>query len=224
MMQTKKTTLLLLKILEKVISDNWLHARFLNTLSYLEYIGSRKMMKSLPRQVLDKSFLSHINEEIRHSLLLKSFAQKLAKKNLAYKKKEMVAGSSANQYFQEVDHYSLKFAFSNPLLNYLYTTYVVEQRAVVFYSLYNEILQKKYFSFSLRAILKDEKQHLKDVEQHIKTLDSFWESHIDEITEFEHQRYFSLLIALEKACFYPDFLPSAFPRPSSVTQTKNLLL
>ena len=181
-------------------------------------------MKSLPSQVLNKSFLAHINEETRHSLLLKSFAQKLAKKSLSYETKEMIAGSSASDYFQEVDHYSLKFAFSNPVLNYLYTTYAVEQRALVFYSVYNEILQKKYFSFSLRAILKDEEQHLKEVEEKIKTLDPFWEPHIDEITEFEHQKYFSLLIEFEKALFYPDFLPSSFPRPSSVTATKNLLV
>lgn len=224
MMKTKKTTLLLLKILEKAVSDNSLHARFLNTLSYLEYIGSRKMIKSLSSEILNKSFLSHINEEIRHSLFLKSLAQKLAKKSLSYKAKEMIAGSSASHYFQEVDHYSLKFAFSKPLLNYLYTTYAVEQRALVFYSLYDELLQKKYFSFSLRSLLNDEKEHLQDVEQKIKTLDPFWENHIDEITEFEHQKYFSLLIELEKAIFYPDFLSPAFPRPSSIPATKNLLV
>ena len=206
-MRTKKTTLLLLKILEKAVSDSSLHSRFLNTLSYLEYIGSRKMMKSLPSQSLNKFFLDHIHEEIRHSLLLKGLAQKLAQKNLSFKKHEMIAGTAASHYFQEVDHYSIKFAFSNTILNYLYTTYAIEQRALIFYSLYNDILQKKYFSFSVKSILKDEKEHLAYVEKKIKTMDPLWENNLDEITEFEHQKYFSLLIELEKDIFYPDLIP-----------------
>ena len=132
MVRTKKTTLLLLRILEKVISEPKLHSRFLNTLSYLEYIGSRKMLKSLPAPILNKTFLSHINEEVRHSLFLKSLAENLAQKKLGFKQHEMIASQAGSDYFQGVDHFALKFSFSNPVLNYLYTTYAVEERATVF--------------------------------------------------------------------------------------------
>ena len=196
--RTKKTTLLLLKILETVTSHKDLHAKFLNTLSYLEYIGARKMLKSLPASILDKTFLEHINEEIRHSLFLKSLAQNLAKKSSSFKEQELIAGSTASHYFQEVDHYGLKFSFSNPVLNYLYTTYAIEQRAILFYSLYNDILKKKNFPFSMQTILNDELEHLDHVLKKIQEMDPFWEVNLEEISQFEHQKYFSFLINLEK--------------------------
>ena len=209
MLRTKKTTLLLLNILEKVSSDDSLHARFLNTLSYLEYIGSRKMLKSLPSSIFDKVLLDHVNEETRHSLILKSFAEKLAKKSMGFEEEELLIGESAKDYFQEVDHFSLKFGFNNPVLNYLYTTYAIEQRALVFYSLYNDILKKKGFPFSLSMILDDELKHLDAVFNQIKLKDFNWENNLDEINHFEHKKYFSFLIKLEQSVFgYENLLPT----------------
>ena len=201
----------MLKILETVTNNKKLHARFLNTLSYLEYIGSRKMLKSLPAEILNKSFLDHINEEVRHSLFLKNLAEKLEKASLGFKKQELIAGDSASHYFQEVDHYSLRFSFSNsnPILNYLYTTYAIEQRALIFYSLYNDILKKKSFPFSMQSILNDEAEHLDHVLKKIQKIDPFWEVHQEEISQFEHQKYFSLLISLEKEVSEPSPLISS---------------
>lgn len=200
-MRTKKTTLLLLKILEKIISDENLHSLWLNTLSYLEYIGARKMLKSLPAHILSKIFLEHIHEEARHSLFFKNLAQKIAQKDLSFKDHELLAHQAGSDYFQQVDHYSVKFSFSNPVINYLYTTYAVEQRALVIYSLYNEILQRKGFSFSLQPVLNDEQEHLDFVLKKIQKTDPLWEKNLEEISHFEHQKYFSWLITLERKVF-----------------------
>lgn len=200
-MQTKKTTLLLLKILEKIVSEKALHSRWLNTLSYLEYIGARKILKSLPSHILNKSFLEHIHEETRHSLFFKALAEKIAKKSLSFKDSELLASQAGNDYFQQVDHYTVKFSFSNPLISYLYTTYTVERRALLLYSLYNEILKKKKFPFSLQSVLNDEAEHLEFVFEKIQKADPLWEKNIEEIALFEHQKYFSFLIALEKDVF-----------------------
>ena len=197
-MQTKKTTLLLLNILEKIIANQSLHSLWLNTLSYLEYIGLRKMLKSLPASLLDKILLDHINEEARHSLFFKKLAQKTAQKNLSFRDEELLAPQTGRAYFQQVDHYSLKF-FSNPAVNYLYTTYAIEQRAVILYSLYNDLLKKKACFFSLQAVLNDESKHLDFVLQKIQETDPLWEKNLEDIAHFEHQKYFSFLIDLEKA-------------------------
>ena len=165
------------------------------------------MLKSLPAPLLNKVFLDHINEESRHSLFLKTIAQKLAEKSLGFKETELIAGSKASQYFQEVDHYALKFSFSNPVLNYLYTTYAIEQRAILFYSLYNDTLKKKSFQFSMQSILNDEASHLDYVLKKIQKMDPFWEKNLEEISQFEHQKYFSLLISLEKEISKPSFVP-----------------
>lgn len=206
-MLSKKTTLLLLKILEKITSDNSLHSRWLNTLSYLEYIGTRKMLKALPAHILDEKFLEHINEEARHSLFFKKLAHKqAAKKKIGFTEQEMIASQAASDYFQKIDHYLGKFSFSNPTLNYLYTTYIVEQRALVVYSLYDEILKRKSFAFSVQSVLNDEKDHLAFVFKEIQKWDPLWESHLEEARHFEHKKYFSLLIAFERDVFEIPFI------------------
>ena len=222
-MLTKKTTILLLKILEEVISDEKLHARWLNTLSYLEYIGTRKILKSFPAHELNKTFLEHINEEARHSLFFKKLAEKIAKKSLCFKSHELLAPKEGSDYFQQVDHYSVKFSFLNPMTSYFYTTYTVEQRALVVYPLYNELLKKKGFSFSIQSVLNDEKNHLEFVFKAIQKADPLWEKNLEEMRHFEHQKYFSFLNALEKDVFpltVVDSFPPLKKEPSSPYQQK----
>ncbi|MBC6415501.1 MAG: hypothetical protein GDA46_03825 [Bdellovibrionales bacterium] len=217
MLETKKTSLLLLNILEKITSDSSLHSRFLNTLSYLEYIGNRKMLKSLPSSILNHFFLDHINEESRHSLILKRLAQKVAEKDMTFRSDEMIASERAYNYFQEVDHYSLKFNFKDPVLNYFYTSYAIEQRALLFYSLYNDTLKKKSFPFSLDVILNDEIKHLRLISEQIQKRDENWQNNLDEISQFEHKKYFSLLVDLEKSVFN---IASPFPPYFSLKKNK----
>ena len=207
LMLSKKTTLLLLKILEKITSDSHLHSKWLNTLSYLEYIGTRKMLKALPAHTLNERSLEHIHEEARHSLFFKRLAKKQSsKKEIGFTEKEMIASQSASDYFQKIDHYLGKFLFSNPVLNYLYTTYIIEQRALVVYSLYDEVLKRKSFSFSIQSILNDEKDHLAFVFKEIQQWDPLWENHLEEVRHFEHKKYFSLLIAFEREAFDIPFI------------------
>ena len=214
-MFTKKTTLLLLKILEKITADKKIHSLWLNTLSYLEYIGARKILKSLPASILNKTFLQHIQEESRHSLFFKKLAENMAQKTLSFKKNELLASKSASNYFQQIDHYTLNFNPSHPVISYLYTTYVVEQRAMVVYSLYHEMLKRKGFSLSLQSVLNDEKDHLEYVFGKIKKTDPLWEKHLEDINHFEHQKYFSFLIALET-----EVLDKPYIHPFSPLQNK----
>lgn len=166
------------------------------------------MLKSLPAHILSRSFLDHINEEARHSLFFKRLAEKQAKTSLSFKEHEMLVPQSASDYFQKVDHYSMKFSFSNPVINYLYTTYIVEQRALALYSLYDEVLKKKQAGFSLRPVLNDEKKHLDFVFEKIQKTDPLWEKNLEEISYFEHQKYFSFLIALEEELLTKSSLAS----------------
>ena len=223
-MLTRKTTLLLLRILERVITQDSLHARWLNTLSYLEYIGTRKILKSLPSAILNKAFLEHIQEESRHSLFFKALAEKISGTEKGYKEHELIAGIAAKNYFKQVDHYSVKFSFSNPLVSYLYTTYVVEQRALAVYSFYQDLLKKSKKPFSIQAVLNDEKEHLDFVIQRLKGMDPLWQKNLDEISHFEHQKYFSLLVEVEKDVFelpqqHFQKLPMAKQAPSSLQES-----
>src|SRR3974390_92113 len=52
-----------------------LHARFLNTISLMEHIGSRKIMLSQGKSTLPESILRHLNEETRHAHFFRRAAE-----------------------------------------------------------------------------------------------------------------------------------------------------
>jgi hypothetical protein len=64
-------------LVERIVADPALHARWLNTFSYLEYVGFRKIVKSQRAEVLTAAILGHACEEGRHALGLKKLAIKL---------------------------------------------------------------------------------------------------------------------------------------------------
>ena len=55
-----------------VVADRALHARWLNTFSYLEYVGFRKIVKSQRAEGLTAAILGHACEEARHALSVHS--------------------------------------------------------------------------------------------------------------------------------------------------------
>ena len=59
----------LVTFLRQVMSCDQTHAKWLNTLAYLEHIGSRKIIKSQNSLRLDLHMLQHIAEEARHAFL-----------------------------------------------------------------------------------------------------------------------------------------------------------
>ena len=67
-----------------VIKDDQLHARWLNTFSYLEYVGFRKIIKSQRADVLSRAFLNHALEEGGHAFLLKNMAVKVGGKDFDF--------------------------------------------------------------------------------------------------------------------------------------------
>ncbi|MCY4512689.1 MAG: hypothetical protein OXB86_03265 [Bdellovibrionales bacterium] len=188
-------------ILENIVSSRKIHGRWLNTLSFLEYIGTRKILKSLPANILDETLLSHVAEEAFHSLFFKKLARKLTVNNYSFKEEEMLAPEECENYFQQLDKKAELISNEKPDLNYLYTTWIVETRAVSVYSLYNKILKEKQFSFTLNPILKDEEKHLAQVKNCIQQMDSRHEIHFQELMGFEEQEFSVLLEHLKKTVF-----------------------
>ena len=73
--------------LETLFINPKLHAKFLNTLSFLEYTGARKIVKSQDAEDIDMEKLSHMAEEIRHALMFKRFSNKVSPNQLGYDEK-----------------------------------------------------------------------------------------------------------------------------------------
>ncbi len=189
-----------------LLENKPLHARWLNTLAFLEHIGSRKIIKSQNSSLINKEVLMHISEETRHAAYFKNLACKLSPSHTkTFEEKYLLKGKMAEQYFQNLDHYAekhLKADFSDSqgvFLNYLYTTYMIEERAVEVYTLYNTFLKQNGFSFNLDFVLKEEGGHLKEVTTRLKQKDSDFEKRSAHFFKYEAGEFDLLLQAWLKA-------------------------
>lgn len=160
-----------------IIDSPTTFARFLNTLSLLEYVGARKILKSQKYEHLNEKILGHAVEELRHAQVLKRASKKLAPMLCdSYDARALLCGNDAYHYFQTVDltvEHSLDE--KNVRHAYLYTTYLVEIRAIDFYTLCEQTLLELGKPSVFRGILVEEKSHLDDVLNDIKQTNNYEE-------------------------------------------------
>jgi hypothetical protein len=186
-------------VIVSVVKDDHVHARWLNTFSFLEYIGFRKIVKSQRAEVLNRALLMHALEEGRHALLLKKLAVKLGGQAFDfYRPETMLCSDAAKTYFRELDHgCDEKFAHLEEIerakLVYLHVTWLIERRALDVYGCYKKVLGDSDLAPKLNALLAEEVGHLRAVEAGIAAGDP---EHASRSQEFE---------ALE-AGLYNDFV------------------
>jgi hypothetical protein len=176
-------------------SGRHIHARFLNTLSLMEHIGSRKIMASQKRP--DHETLKHLAEETRHAFFFKRAAEKAAGKSLDYSAPNTIAGDHARMYMGRLDAYIAKESGTGAP-PYLYMSLVVELRAVWMYRLYQWVLLETGSELSLKSILAEEKSHLDDMWKRLGELDADRDSRTAEFASFEEVRFRSLWSALSR--------------------------
>jgi hypothetical protein len=94
--------------LRAIIADDATHARFLNMLSLMEHIGSRKIMLSQAKGELPQDTLKHLAEETRHAFFFKRAAENLAGRSLDYGAADTMAGTEARMYMARLDAFIAK--------------------------------------------------------------------------------------------------------------------
>lgn len=154
------------KLIEIIIQTPHLYARLLNTLSLLEYIGSRKIIKSQQQETINYNILAHAAEELRHAQVLKKAALKLESDLCqTYAAHSLLCGAEACNYFQKIDHaIIIATKESDAWKSYLYTSYLIETRAIKFYKLFEEVLAEHHQMSVFRGILIEENRHLDAIE------------------------------------------------------------
>ncbi len=140
-----------------------IHARFLNTVSLLEYIGARKILKSQTASSINLDLLTHASEELRHAWMFKKMALALDPALISYQEHHLWRGDAATSYFQSLDR-AVASLVTDTRLNYLLTTLLIEERAQGLYSLLPAILDAPH----MRTILREEDRHLEIVTQELK--------------------------------------------------------
>ena len=200
--QAREKTLLFLKAL---ILRKDLHYKWLNTLSFLEYLGCRKIVKSQKASSLKPMFMEHIAEEARHAYFFKRLALRMAPehldlKDLDYREAHLFVGEEAEAYFQGLDkglHQALQsFALSEThhrFLTYLYVTLLVEERALELYELYGNLLQEQNLSIKLDAVVKEEHKHLNQMRELLTEADPQFQKRYEVFCSLELQLYHKLM-------------------------------
>lgn len=187
--------------LKKVIESPKQHFLWLNTLSLLEHIGSRKILLTQSNQNTSEMILRHATEEARHALFFKKAANSFREDQEAtYKNNELLRGSSAKIYFAKLDasvRKELKKSNIAPehhsFLSYLYTTTLIELRALDVYESYNQILRNTLASFQLDNLILEEEGHLDEMQKEIMSLDSEYMTRLERLIQKENTLFSKLL-------------------------------
>jgi hypothetical protein len=202
-------------LLDHIISDVVVHARFVNTLARMEYVGVRKLLKSRRADRLDLDGLQHMLDENVHALRLKKAATALAAKSHAqvrtFSDDDTLAGDSGEGYLQALDHEAESLLSDLPPTrrteaNYLLTTAAIEVRAQVFYPLYDELLTAHRVGFSVAAITKDEDRHLSEMSQGLERTFGDWRARFEALMTAEETLFAAFLDRLRVAV---DFVRAA---------------
>ncbi len=178
-----------------VILDKDRHALWLNTLSLLEHIGSRKILLTQSNDDTSEMILRHATEEARHALFFKKAARNIkADFKSGYHTNELLKGNSAKIYFAKLDSLvrsNLKKSELDPFkftyLAYLYTTTVIEKRAMIVYENYNQLLESQNIEINLQNLILEEEGHLDEMSAEITKLDPHWEARLENLMEKENK-------------------------------------
>lgn len=174
------------------------HARFLNMLSLLEHIGSRKIMTSPATAQAGQDHLRHLAEETRHAFFFKRAAEKIARTPLDYSAANTMAGAAARFYMGRLDaEIAHALGKSPPALPYLYMSLIVELRAVWTYRLYQSVLAAGHCGFTLNSVLAEEELHLAAMLARLMAIDDEAAQHIALFCGFEEARFARLWSAIQ---------------------------
>ena len=182
--------------LVRVCAAPHLHCRFLNTLSLLEHIGSRKIMATQGAALCGDT-LRHLAEEARHAWFFKHHAEAAAGNALAYDAAGIIAGPQARAYMARLDAKIARAASGQRA--YLYMSLVIELRAVWFYRIYQEVLTASGKTIKLGALLAEEDRHLEDMQDQLTALGEDLAARLPDFSAYEDRLFRNLLSALERS-------------------------
>lgn len=162
-----------LEILPKIVLSDTTHAKWLNTLSYLENSGARKIAACEHPTKVKEEMLKHAAEEFRHAHHLKRQIAKMLQGSFEdYSVNLLLGGVSSLHYLHLLDVRVSRYLANTVSLSkyaikelaYLLVTYAIELRADELYPVYERILRASSSKVTVKSILLEEKEHLQEME------------------------------------------------------------
>lgn len=164
--------------LDHIVPDLELHAKWLNTLSYMEHIGATKIARTQSGPRATYMGLKHAAEEARHAFFLKKLALRVQPEAFPdYAPEHLIAPVLSQQYLNRLDIAASRLATKAGMkgqamhdLAYLLVTYAIEVRADDLYPVYQEYLvDYTPAKLSVQGIINEEEGHLAEMETMLAT-------------------------------------------------------
>ncbi|MHA8051698.1 hypothetical protein V7S79_11360 [Aquirufa sp. ROCK-SH2] len=185
-------------IFSAIISNTETHAKFLNTLSFMENVGARKISKFEPKVDVGLMVLKHAAEEHRHAFYLKKQITKLVEGGFeTYQDEYLLSPKSSKFYLDFLDVKVCQYAQKVLGLKgadvkwaaYLLVTYAIEVRADELYPIYQKALTAQKSKVQVKSIILEEEGHLEEMIKQLKAFSPDWETHAQKAIEFEKELF-----------------------------------
>jgi hypothetical protein len=168
-------------MLDGIIACDSTHAKFLNTLSYLENCGARKIAACEHPTLVKEEVLKHAAEEFRHAHHLKKQLSRIGHSLANYSPCSLLGGAASLNYLKLLDLKTCRYLKGLGLtlsaikeMAYLLVTYAIELRASELYALYDARLKNAKSKVVVSSILLEEKDHLQEMIHGIDAIPQGW--------------------------------------------------
>lgn len=194
------------ELLTKIIADNQLHAKWLNTLSLMENTGARKISASEDPVDVTYIILKHAAEEHRHAFYLKKQLEKVgAALCPTYAGQYLLAPNHSKYYLNQLDVKVCRYLKDALNLTgkelrfaaYLLVTYAIEVRADELYPVYQDALDNAGSKVNVKSIILEEEGHLEEMINQLKSFSADWQLHADKAVKMEGALFDQWIVALE---------------------------
>ena len=194
-------------ILKDIIESNEIHAKWLNSLSFMENMGARKISACEHRTMVDIVQLKHAAEEHRHAYYLKKQVARLTDTICKhYEDRDLLAPIATRQYLHRLDIFCSRYVKANFELMgknlryacYLFVTHAIEVRADALYPQYQHALTMADSRVNVKSIILEEEGHLEEMVEQLQSFDSGWQAHANIIGGIEEKLFQEWIDAIEK--------------------------
>lgn len=194
-------------LLEAIVQQHEVHAKWLNTLSFMENAGARKISACEHPTKVSLIQLKHAAEEHRHAYYLKKQIGKINPNFcITYQKSELLAPIATRQYLHALDVKACRYLRKTFELTteelkyaaYLFVTYAIEVRADELYPVYQEVLEKYSSKIMVKSIILEEEGHLEEMIHQLNEFAADWQIHAEDILEIEKELHQQWINAITK--------------------------
>jgi hypothetical protein len=162
------------ELIRQIVPEHSLHGLWLNTLSYLENCGARKIASCEHPTAVKEEMLKHAAEEFRHAFYLKTQLSRIGASYEDYRRSHLFGGWGAYHYLNTLDLRASRYLGTLRMppdrikqLAYLLVTYAIELRAGELYPIYQATLRQHQSKIQVQSILLEEKEHLQEMEREL---------------------------------------------------------